>query len=155
MTRWLGIDHGSKRIGLAVGDTAGGIATPLEVIPAQPAEGVTQRIRELAGEYQVVGLVVGWPLNMDGTEGPQALAARRMALHLRDALADLDVRLWDERLSSFQADSDLAGHLTRAKRKARQDALAAAVMLRDFLTRHGPETAVDPDAPPPGQTEQA
>jgi len=149
MMRWLGIDHGSRRIGLAVGDTAGGIATPLEVLPADPVEHVLRRIVELAGQYQAAGAVVGWPLNMDGTEGPQARLARDMALRLRQAAPTLDVRLWDERLSSFQADQDLAGHLTRAQKKARQDAVAAAVMLQDFLARGGPDAATTPDAPPP------
>jgi len=149
MTRWLGIDHGSRRIGVAVGDTGQGIATPLEVLPAGPPGRAIQRIVELADEYQAVGAVVGWPLNMDGSEGPQARLARDMAMALRDQAPQLDVRLWDERLTSFQADADLAGHLTRAKRRARQDALAAAVMLGDFLDRNGPQTAVAPDAPPP------
>ena len=150
MTRWLGIDHGSRRIGVAVGDSSGAIATPLEVLAAQPLEGAIRRIVELARDYQAVGAAVGLPLNMDGTEGPQAKLARDMARYLAQQAPALDVRLWDERLSSFQADSDLAGHMTRAKRKARQDAIAAAVMLQDFLARGGPESAGRAMDPPPG-----
>jgi putative Holliday junction resolvase len=132
MGSWLGIDHGSKRIGVAVGDTASGIATPLEVIPAAPVPAVLERIAELARQYRAEGIVVGLPLNMDGSEGPQAAAARQMADQIAQAL-HLPVRMFDERLSSFQADQHLAGKATRGKKKARQDALAAATMLTDFL----------------------
>jgi len=71
MGRWLGIDHGTKRIGVAVGGTVDGIASPLTVLPAEPFGEVVAKIRELADEYAVEGVVVGWPLNMDDTEGPQ------------------------------------------------------------------------------------
>ncbi|MCJ7543784.1 MAG: Holliday junction resolvase RuvX [Phycisphaerae bacterium] len=140
MSSWLGIDHGAKRIGVAVGDTASKIATPLEVIPAAPQEQALRRIGELARQYRGEGIVVGLPVNMDGSEGPQAAAARQMAEQVAAAL-HLPVRLFDERLSSFAADQALAGHLTRGKKKARQDALAAATMLGDFLAAQGPPTA--------------
>jgi putative Holliday junction resolvase len=132
MSSWLGIDHGTKRIGVAVGNTESRIATPLEVIPATPLEQAIQRIGELARQYAVEGIVVGLPINMDGSVGPQAALAREMADRLAQALA-LPVRLFDERFSSFAADQALAGQLTRKKKKARQDALAAATMLTDFL----------------------
>ena len=144
MSRWLGIDHGTKRIGAAAGDTAHGVASPLAVIPAQPEETAIRQIRELAAQYQVEGIVVGWPLNMDDSEGPQAEAARAMAGRLARATG-LDVRLWDERLSSFAADEALAGMLTRGKRKQLQDAVAAAEILKDFLSAGGPESAPRPD----------
>jgi putative Holliday junction resolvase len=136
MSSWLGIDHGTKRIGVAVGDTATRIATPLEVIAAIPAERAIQRIGELARQYRVEGIVVGLPLNMDGSVGPQAAAAQRMAEQIGRAIS-LPVKLFDERLSSFEADQALAGKLTRGKKKARQDALAAATMLGDFLIAQG------------------
>ncbi|MGA2265910.1 MAG: Holliday junction resolvase RuvX [Phycisphaerae bacterium] len=131
MSSWLGIDHGTKRLGVAVGDTASGIASPLEVLAAQPAEQAIRRIGELARQYSVAGVVVGLPLNMDGTEGPQAALARQLADQI--AQAGWTVRMFDERLSSFAADQALAGMLTRKKKKARQDAVAAATMLQDFL----------------------
>jgi putative Holliday junction resolvase len=147
MGRWLGIDYGARRIGIAAGSTGDGIASPLEVIPAEPKEPAVGRIRQLVEDYQVEGIVVGWPLNMDGTEGPQAETVRRMATDLAEATG-LDVRMWDERLSSFEADRKLAGLLTRKKKKRRQDAVAAAVMLKDFLSSGGPESARKPgDAP--------
>lgn len=143
MGRWLGIDHGTRRIGVAAGSTADGIAGPVEVIPAVPAEAATRRIAQLARDYGVEGVVVGWPLNMDDTEGPQAKLVRREAAALAEATG-LDVRLWDERLTSFAADNALAGHYTRKGRKARQDAIAAADMLRQFLISNGPAEAPRP-----------
>lgn len=143
MARWLAIDHGSKRIGLAVGGTQDGIASPLAVIDAHPHETAVERIFATAAEYGAAGLVVGWPLNMDDTEGPQGRLARQLADELA-ATTELDVRLWDERLSSFAADEALAGHFTRKKKRARQDAVAAAEILRDFLSRGGPESAPHP-----------
>ena len=106
-------------------------------------EPVAGRIGQLALEYDVVGIVVGFPLNMDDSEGPQAKLARQMAAELAEATG-LDVRLWDERLSSFAADQLLAGKYTRKQKKARQDAVAAASMLTDFLASSGPERAIRP-----------
>jgi putative Holliday junction resolvase len=132
MSSWLGIDHGTKRIGVAVGDAASGIATPVEVVSAKPADAAVARIVQLAREYGVEGMVVGLPINMDGTEGPEAAAARQFAAAIEKAGA-AQVHMFDERLSSFAADQLLAGRLTRKKRRARQDAIAAATMLTDFL----------------------
>ncbi|MDY6914160.1 MAG: Holliday junction resolvase RuvX [Planctomycetota bacterium] len=144
MVRWLGIDHGTKRIGIAAGSGRDGIASPLAVISARPADQAIADIRKLASQYQAAGIVVGWPLNMDDSEGPQGKLARQLARRLA-AATKLDVRLWDERLSSFAADRILAGTSTRKKKKARQDAVAAATMLQDFLAVGGPESAPRPD----------
>ena len=93
--------------------------------------------------------MVGWPLNMDGTEGPQGRLAREMAADLARRTG-LDVRLFDERLTSFAADKALAGTYTRKQKKARQDAVAAAALLGDFLAADGPAVAPRPaDAQPP------
>lgn len=143
MGRWLGIDYGSKRIGIAMGSSEDRIASPLEVIPAEPHRLALDRIRKFAADYTAAGIVVGWPLNMDDTEGPQGKLVRDIALELA-ASTGLDVRLWDERLSSFQADQELAGLFTRKKKKQRQDAFAAAAILRDFFASDGPSTAQRP-----------
>jgi putative holliday junction resolvase len=143
MSRWLGIDHGARRIGVAAGNTEDGIAGPVEVVAAEPADKAIRRILQLAEDYRVDGIVVGWPINMDDTEGPQAKLARAMAGQLQQATA-LDVRLWDERLTSFAADEALAGMYTRKAKKARQDAVAAANMLRHFLIDNGPHKAPRP-----------
>ncbi len=141
--RWVCIDHGTERLGVAAGGETDGIATPVEVIPAAPHADALDRIRQLAEAYGAGGIVVGWPLNMDDSEGPQGRLARAFAAELASATG-LDVRLWDERLSSFAADRALAGTLTRKKRRARQDAVAAAEILQDFLSSGGPDAAPKP-----------
>ena len=130
--RWLAIDPGTKRLGLAVGGQEGAIASPVKTIPAEPRKAALAAVKAIAADYGVAGIVVGLPINMDGTEGPQALHARALAADVA-AATGLEVRLHDERLSSFAADRKLAGHMTRNKRRTRQDAIAAAEFLRDFL----------------------
>ncbi len=143
MGRWLGIDHGHKRIGLAVGDTQARMASPVGMASAERHDTVEQ-ILAMARDYQVEGLLVGWPINADGSEGPQGVMARRFASELAKQ-TKLPVRIWDERLSSFVADQALRGLLTRKKKRARQDAIAAAAFLQDFLSRDGEQTAHAPD----------
>ena len=89
MSRWLAVDHGEKRIGVAVGDAEGVVVSPLEGLDASDPE-LIAHIVELAGEYGAGGVVVGWPLNDDGSEGPQAKLTREFAAEL-DSRADLDV----------------------------------------------------------------
>ena len=144
MKRWLGVDHGTKRIGLAIAEEGRAIAGPIAVIEATPLQAAYDKIAQAAREYEVVGVVVGWPINMDDTEGPQAIAARKFAAALARSTG-LDVRLWDERLSSADADGKLAGHYTRKQKRARQDAIAAATILRDFLAADGPRVAPKPE----------
>ncbi len=144
MSSWLGIDHGHKRIGVAVGSEADGVALPVGVLSEEQESQILSKIGELAREYNATGIVVGLPLNMDDSVGPQAIIAKEFAIKLSEVVS-LDIRMWDERLSSFQADSDLAGHLTRKKRRARQDAIAAASFLSDFLANNGPARALRPD----------
>ncbi len=150
MTRWLGIDHGTKRVGLAVGDTVLKLASPLTVLDAGTEAVTLDRIAEIAAEHGADGVVVGLPINMDDTEGPQAAKTRAFARRLAERL-DVTIRLWDERLSSFQADQALAGQLTRGKRRARQDAIAAAVILQEFLTAGGEGALGLDDGPDPGR----
>ncbi|MFP4355758.1 MAG: Holliday junction resolvase RuvX [Phycisphaerae bacterium] len=145
MDRWLGVDFGTVRVGIAVGSD-GGIVSPLAVLDSGPMDILAGQIAQLARDYQAAGIVVGLPLNMDNTEGPQAKLTRQAAADLAERI-ELDVRLWDERLSSFEADAALAGRLTRKKRKARQDALAAGAILRDFFAGNGPQAAAQAKRP--------
>ena len=132
--RHAGVDYGTRRIGLAVSDPEGKIASPLGQIAAsrsfeKNASGVVAAL----ADFDVDRWVVGLPLNMDGSEGTQAKISRTFA----DALSKLsgcEVHLWDERLSSAQADIHMAGSgLTRKKKKLRRDMLAAQVILQGFL----------------------
>ncbi len=144
MGRWLCIDPGHKRTGIAVGSDGDGITSPIKTLPSKPPGDCIQSICDLAGEYDVQGIVVGWPINMDGTEGDQAKESRVLAAELAQA-SGLDVRIFDERLSSFAADKFLAGQLTRKKRRARQDAIAAATILGEFFATDGPANAPGPE----------
>jgi putative Holliday junction resolvase len=131
---FCGVDYGTKRIGLAISNAEGTIASPLAAVDAAgPPDEVVRRVTDAVTDYDVKGWVVGLPLNMDGTEGPQARLVRtfgeRLAAHTRQP-----VHYWDERLSSDAADSLMArSSLTHKKKKARRDALAAQVILQSFL----------------------
>jgi len=141
MPAWLGVDHGIKRIGIAVGNTEDCIACPLEVIDSGSDPGrIHARVHALVSQYDIVGVVVGWPLNMDDSEGDQGRMAREFAVTLAET-ENLDVRLWDERLSSFQADEYTAGRMSAGRRRACRDAMAASVILEEFLSNEGPERA--------------
>ena len=133
--RYLAIDLGGKRTGLAVGDDESGIVTPLEVVVAGDD---AQRLGAIGRVIEAQGpdaLVLGLPLNMDGTPGPAAETAKAFAETLHERFK-LPVHLADERLSSSVADEQMARRgLTRGDKKARRDALAAATILRDFLDR--------------------
>ena len=135
--RFCAIDYGQKRIGLATGDPSVGIASPLATLTVRG--GAADHAREVIAaveDYEVAEWVVGLPLNMDGTEGPQAKAARAFAEQL-GRLSGKQVHLWDERLSSRTADGYLAeAELTRKKRKARRDRVAAQVILQTYLDAH-------------------
>ena len=134
MPCWVGVDHGTKRIGLAIADPSGSIASPAGVLAA-PGTGSKNAaaVVKWAEDREPAGFVVGLPLNMDGSRGPQAQICEQFAAELA-RLSSLPVELWDERLSSFQADSWMTdAGLTRAQRKKRRDALAAQVILQSFL----------------------
>jgi putative Holliday junction resolvase len=133
--RTLAIDPGKVRIGLALSDSAAKFATPHAVIPAEKA---IEEILKLIEQEEVEQLVVGLPLNMDGTIGPSAKNAITFARELSNKSAK-KVIFVDERLSSFQAESDMTQRkrhgekITRKQKKSRLDAQAAAVFLQDFL----------------------
>ncbi|MCP4248934.1 MAG: Holliday junction resolvase RuvX [bacterium] len=134
MSQACGIDYGTKRIGLAIGDPVGGVASPLTTIAVrgQVADQVRAVVAAVA-DFDVAEWVVGLPLNMDDTEGPQAKVTRGFG----EALARTSgkpVHYWDERLSSVTADEYLAeAELTRKQRKARRDRVAAQVILQMYL----------------------
>ena len=132
--RICGIDYGTKRIGLAIGDPQGGIASPLATVTVTDSlDDQVRRVMEAVREYDVAQWVVGLPLNMDDTEGPQAKGARKFGRRLEE-VSGRPVHFWDERLSSLAADEFLAeAQLTRKKRKACRDRVAAQVILQAFL----------------------
>jgi putative Holliday junction resolvase len=133
--RYLAIDPGAKRTGLALGDDITGVASPLQVIEAaKPAERF-RALERVIDEQGPDALVLGLPLNMDGSEGEAAEAARALADQLGQRTG-LTVHLMDERLTSEAANQQMSqSGLTRGQKKQRRDALAAATILRDFLAR--------------------
>jgi putative Holliday junction resolvase len=129
--RYLAIDYGSARTGLAVCDAEERIASPLTVLAG--SKNLIERIAEIVTAEEAAGLVVGLPLNMDGSEGAQAEKTRAFAAELGKKIG-LPVHLQDERLSSFGAAEKLGEmSLSQAKQKALLDALAAADILQAFL----------------------
>ena len=129
--RYLAIDYGTKRTGLAICDQAETIASPLTVIQGQ--KDLIQKISEIIDAENVDAVILGLPLNMDGSEGPQAKLVLAFAGELKDHI-QVPVYLQDERLSSFGAERKLQGiGLTRGKKRERIDALAAAEILQGFL----------------------
>ena len=129
--RYLAIDYGTKRTGLAICDAGETITSPLTVI--QNREPLLKKIAQIVETENVGAVVLGLPLNMDGSEGPQTQLvlkfADRLQAHLR-----IPVYLQDERLSSFGAEEKLApANLSRGDKKKRLDAVAAAEILEAFL----------------------
>ena len=131
--RYLAIDYGMKRTGLAVCDAAETIASPYGVLYGQ--KNLAAQIGRIAASENVEALVLGLPLNMDGSEGPQARKVRAFARQL-EAQIHLPLHFQDERLSSFGAEQKLEEiGLSKGKGRARLDALAAAEILQAFLER--------------------
>jgi putative Holliday junction resolvase len=133
--RYLGVDVGRARIGLALADDVLRTARPLRAVVRRGEAATLADIGETAREYEVGCVVVGLPLNMDGTEGPSARHARVFAERLSAALG-VPAVLHDERLSTFEAETRLRDQGFSGKdRRARVDAEAAAVILQGWLER--------------------
>lgn len=134
MPRYMAIDYGSKRIGLAVADSETRLAAPVLGVPGSgTAELDARAVMAAAAEYGADEFVVGLPLNMDDSEGPQAKTTRKFGEVLKQ-ISKLPVHFVDERLSSESAREKLQpAELTRKKRKARLDGVAAQAILQEFL----------------------
>ena len=131
--RYLAIDYGIKRTGLAICDRNETITSPLAVIEGQ--KGLLKKIEDIIKTEDVGAIVLGLPLNMDDSEGPQAKLVLKFSEQLKADLG-IPVFLQDERLSSFGAEEKIAAaELTRKKKKKRLDAIAAAEILQAFLER--------------------
>ncbi len=131
--RILALDHGTKRIGVAVSDETRTIAQPLDYIPAEPFVDFLARLRQLIREKEVELILIGLPRNMDGSYGPAAEKVQTFVAALKDAVA-VPVKTLDERLTSAQANRVLIqGGVRRAKRKAKVDKMAAAILLQSYL----------------------
>jgi putative Holliday junction resolvase len=131
--RVLAIDHGTKRMGLALSDELKMIAQPLEYAAAEPPAGFLARLKELVREKDVELVLVGMPRNLDGSYGPAATKVQEFVTALREAIT-APVRTWDERLTSVQANRLLIqGGVRRQKRREQVDKMAAAILLQSYL----------------------
>ena len=131
----IGLDLGTKTIGVAVSDPDRRVAAPVETIARKRFASDAERILALAAERRAVGCVLGLPVNMDGSEGPRAQATRAFARNFAK-LTELPIALWDERLSTAAVERALiAADASRAKRKAVIDQHAATYILQGALDR--------------------
>ncbi len=131
--RIMGLDVGERRIGVALSDAEGRLASPLTTINARPVTECLERIVRMVADYAVSELVVGLPLTLRGEVGPQARAVQQFARQLEERLG-LPVHLFDERLTTAAADQLLREMgLKPEKRKQQIDQVAAAIILQDFL----------------------
>ena len=153
--RRLGIDHGERRVGLALSDDEGRIAHPRDTWERQDPEALLTRLAAFVEEEAVEEIVVGLPLHLDGREGASARRARRFAEKLGERTG-LEVVLWDERLTTAAAQRSLSSAGVSAKaQKAVVDKVAAALLLQSYLDskREGDESwdgAEDAPAGPGG-----
>jgi putative pre-16S rRNA nuclease len=133
--RILALDHGSARIGCAISDPSGTLATPLPVIePPHP-----RAVADLVAEYEVDRVVVGLPLHLNGSEGAQAALSRTFCAEL-EAMLDVPVETYDERLTTRMADAS-----RREGAAAASDSIAAAHLLQGYLAARESEERVDRD----------
>jgi putative Holliday junction resolvase len=131
--RILALDHGTKRIGVAISDELKMIAQPLEYVLAEPFAQFLARLKTLLQEKEVELILVGMPRNMDGSYGPAALKVQEFVATLRSAVT-VPIQTYDERLTSVQANRFLIqGNVRRAQRKEKVDKMAAAILLQGYL----------------------
>ena len=131
----IGLDLGTKTIGVATSDPDRRLATGVETVARTRFSADAGRLMELAAERKAVAFVLGLPLNMDGSEGPRAQSTRAFARNMAK-LTELPIALWDERLSTAAVERELiAADASRAKRKAVIDQHAAIFILQGALDR--------------------
>ena len=139
--RLLGLDVGEKTIGIAISDSGFSVATPVETIRRTKFAADAERLRGLIAERGIGGIVIGLPVNMDGSEGPRCQSVRQFAANLL-AMIDRPTAFWDERLSTAAVTRGMIeADITRAKRAKVVDQSAAAFILQgalDSLHRSGP-----------------
>jgi putative Holliday junction resolvase len=131
--RILALDHGSKRIGVAVSDETKTIAQPLEYILTEPFADFLVRLKKILVEKEIDLILIGLPRNMDGSYGPAAQKVETFVAVLKSAIT-VPIKLWDERLTSVMANRILIqGNVRRNERKKKADKMAAAILLQSYL----------------------
>lgn len=151
MSRYLGVDYGTKRVGLAISDGLGLTARPLDVVARRD---LGPELRRIADEYPVDGVVVGLPTALRGHEGESAEGARELGEEIRRILG-VPIHYIDERFTSRMAESVLLeSGMRRRERKEAVDKVAAAIILQTFLDSNGGfgNSESSPGVEPPGVT---
>ena len=132
-SRLIGIDPGGKRIGIALSDENKIVATPFTTIIKENYKDLVEQIQKIVKEYDIDGIVIGNPINMDGTEGPSSQSAKDLAKNLSKDITE-NITLWDERLSSqgaFNLSNDLA--INSSKKVKKLDENSAQFILQGIL----------------------
>jgi putative Holliday junction resolvase len=141
----IGMDYGEKRCGFAVSDPDEIIAMPLQTIEVRNEQEIVSAAKSVIVDKDASMLVVGLPLNMDGSSGPMAQKVNDLLPKLREAIG-IPVTTWDERLSTSMVDRTLIdADVSRQKRKQVRDKLAAQVILQGYLDSSGPHHALQND----------
>ncbi|HAJ90213.1 MAG TPA: Holliday junction resolvase RuvX [Rhodospirillaceae bacterium] len=133
--RLLGLDIGTKTIGVAFGSMMAGFASPLRVIKRTKIAKDAEILKKMMAEYSVAAFVVGWPLNIDGTVGVRCQATRDVLLEIMKYIPDIPVLFYDERFSTKKAEFFMIDEidLSRKRRGEIVDKMAAQIILQDFL----------------------
>ena len=158
--RILALDYGTKRIGVALSDELGWTAQPLETFERRTLEWDVAHIVSLIASHEVERVVLGFPLQLDGREGPAIRAMREFFEKLESGIA-VPLILWDERMTTKAAENLLiAANVSRKKRKGAVDRIAAALLLQSYLAAHttpthqdsgvGADTVPEEDSEPSG-----
>ena len=140
---YLGVDVGTKRIGVATSDAGGDFAFPKETVEARPRTAAAERIKALADELGTHTIVVGWPLTLEGDEGRAVDRVKAFVEQLREAYGGDDAEMpeiieWDERMTTTAAESFLIGaDVRRERRKEVVDQIAASHILKGYLDSLG------------------
>ena len=146
--RWMGLDFGSKTVGVAVSDPLGLTAQPVEIVRRKSENKLRQtlaRIEELIREYRVTELVLGFPKNMNNTLGERAAKSLEFK-EMLERRTGLPVVMWDERLTTVEANrAMLEGKVRREERGRYVDAIAAVLILQGYLDRRGNLKTADPE----------
>lgn len=143
MGRTLGVDYGTRRVGFAVSDSMGIVAMPLFTRDVLSEAQAIRAVSEVAAEKGARRVVVGLPLNMDGTKGPMALQVEEFIRRLAER-SGLEVVVWDERMSTGLVERMLvSADVSRLRRKEVRDKLAAQVILQGYLDAHATPMADD------------
>lgn len=131
--RLLGLDLGTKTIGIALSDVSRTVATPLQTLKRTKFKNDAQELLDIIQEHEISGIVLGFPINMDGSEGPRAQSTRAFARNMAQ-LTDTPIVLWDERLSTVAAERTLLeADATRKRRAEVIDKMAAGFILQGAL----------------------